>query len=100
MSMEINFYEDLSEGRDKLVYQRLNKDFYDSETLFDELIWSRDLSGKGDESGVFGCVDQETLKEIIEDNEEELRKEMTEDEFNELKSIADKYTYTVCKIVC
>lgn len=99
MGMEINFYEDLSTGRDKLVYQRLNKEFYDSETLFEELVWSKDLSGKGGESGVFGCVDQETLKEIIEENEEELRKEMTEHELNELKTIADSYSYTVCKIV-
>ena len=43
MGMEINFYEDLSTGRDKLVYQRLNKEFYDSETLFEELVWSKDL---------------------------------------------------------
>ena len=48
---------------------------------------------------MFGCVDQVTLNEIIEENEEELRKEMTEHELNELKTIADSYSYTVCKIV-
>ena len=63
MGIRIDLYKREDIGRE-IRYIPLMEEFLDSEELADSLTWSVDLSGKGDESGVFGFVSYETLKEI------------------------------------
>lgn len=86
MGIRIELYKNVGQGRE-LHYIPLTKEFLDSEELADELTWSSDLSGKGDESGVFGFVSYETLKEIV--NKSEVINDIAVEEFEDLcKAIA------------
>lgn len=91
MGIEINFYKDLSSSRDRLVYERVNKCFFDSETLLNELTYSSELCNKGDEGGLFAPISVKTLNEIIADNSGNLELEMDTEEFIDLNSITKRF---------
>ena len=82
--MEINFYKDLSNGRDKLVFERVNKQFFDSETLWNELVWCKELQGRGDESGVFAPISVKALKDIVDEYALSIEKEIGKEEMKDL----------------
>ena len=50
MSTTIRFYEDVTTDSELLQYKAVTP-LLVSETLWDSLIWSRELTGKGDETG-------------------------------------------------
>ena len=79
MGIRIDLYKREDIGRE-IRYIPLMDEFLNSEELADRLTWSVDLAGKGDESGVFGFVSYETLKEIA--NNTEVLNDMSVEDFD------------------